>query len=151
MNIDDAIYDECHDYPGGIPALAARLEIAAPTLQNMADPKQSSHGWPLKRFRKLLAIAGTRPLDALCEENGGVFVHTKGFEGVSDAALLETYAKFCADFGDVGKAINGALADGKIVSAEVKAVRDSIYEMNRAGAELANRMEQLEEPDDAGR
>lgn len=147
MNVDDAIYHAVHDYKGGPAALAPRMGIAASTLQNMANPAEEAHGWNLKRFRQLLTFTGdTRPLDALCAENGGVFVHTQGFDGISDKALLETMTELCSDFGKVCESVHAALTDGKITHTEVAQVFDRIYTMNQAAAELANRMKQLEEP-----
>ena len=137
MNVEDAIYDAVHGYPGGAVSLAPRLGLAVSTLQNMASPKIESHGWSLPRFRKLLAIAGPRPLEALCEENGGLFVPMGRFKDLPQGKLLKLMHSLAKEFGDVPRAVEEALADdGRISDNELKNIARQLAEMVAAGSAL---------------
>lgn len=151
MDVEDALYHVVHDYKGGAESLAPRMGLASSTLQSMASPKIPTHGWSLRRFRQVIALADDlRPLHALCEEFGGVFIQTAGFKGLSDTALLETMTKLGKEFGDVCQAMHAALADSKVSEREVAEFRQQLYELNQAGAEALNRLEQLKAPGTAG-
>lgn len=123
-----------HECAGGPKALAARMELAYSTLQNMADPKQPAHGWPLARFRQLLAFTGdTRPLQALCTENGGVFVPLGATPARTDSELLRAVQRLSAEFGDVPRAIQDALGrDGKISTNELRRIEREGMELVQA-------------------
>lgn len=144
MNFKDACYHAVHEYPGGAASLAPRMGLAVSTLQNMASPSQEAHGWNVARLRQLLAFTrDMRPLDALCEEAGGVFVPCAIFAGVSDVALLETVTHMCKEFGDVSGALNEAMADGNITEREFDTIKQQVYELNQATCEFLNRVAQL--------
>lgn len=146
MNVEDALYALVHDYPGGAPALAPRMGISQHTLAHMADPNQSA-GWPLRRMRQAIALTrDLRPLHALCAEFGGVFVPTGRFAHVSDVALLEAVTRMTKEFGDVGASLHKMLDDGRIVDREFEDLKQQVYELNQAAAELVERVGQLVEP-----
>lgn len=136
MNVFDAIYHAVHDHPGSAQALAPRMGLQPTTLLNMANPRETTHGWSLRRFRDLLAFTGDRrPLDALCAENGGVFVPVPKAVG-AEQDLLATVTRLGKEFGDVCASLNAALADGRVTPRELDDFRQQVYEMNQVAAGL---------------
>lgn len=140
MNINDANHDMCHDYPGGVPALAARMKLADSTLYGMANPNNDAHPWSLSRWREALQKTGDkRPLHALCEENGGVFVPV-GIAKESLPGALQGLADLSADFGAVATAAVEAMRDGRITKREADAFDTKIFELIKEAATLAMQM-----------
>ena len=138
MNVEDAIHHAVIDYPGGATALAPRMGLQAQTLRNMAVPGQVTHGWSLRRFRQVLTFTGDRrPLQALAEENGGVFVPLPFALGRNSNELLRDIAKLAAEFGDVPRTIEDALADdGKVSANELGRIEVQILELIQAATHL---------------
>ena len=136
MNSVDSLYHAVHDYAPGLNALAARMGLSASTLQNMANPNVESHTWSLKRMREVIAFTGdTRPLDALCQEFGGVFVPVSTLpEG--EVEIGRMIAELGSDFGAVCSSLNAALADGRVTNKELKDFQDRVYQLSAASQGL---------------
>jgi hypothetical protein len=117
------------------------MGIAVSTLRNMADPKQETHGWSLKRFRQLIAFAGPRPLHALCAEHGGVFVPTTRLADVELPQLYEMVTKLAATFGAIPLAIETAMKDNRITPREMTKLDSQIFELIETAAELRRRLQ----------
>lgn len=134
VNVKDAIYQTVRDFPGGAEALAPRLgaKLSARSLRNMADPHQETHGWSLRRFDMLLAVADKRPLEALCQQHGGIFLPLGEQIDGAPAPLLKRLHKLASEFSDLPRAIEAALKrDGQISDNELKRIE-------REGAELVS-------------
>ena len=146
MNVEDAIHHAVLDYEGGAASLAPRMGLQAQTLRNMSHPAQPAHGWSLRRFRQLLAFTGdTRPLQALCEEQGGLFVPMPAISS-SQADLLKAMQHMAAEFGDVPRAIEDALqGDGRISGNELGRIELQILELVQTAARLQGVVRELHE------
>jgi hypothetical protein len=143
--LPDVVYRIAHDYPGGIPALAARMGKSPNVLNKKVAPDVESHHATLVDVLTIVDIADRdkRFVNALCANEGGVFVSTQHLDGVSDMALLETYTQLMAKFGEFSKSFNQALSDQRITQAEIKGIQQDMYAMNAAGAALITRLETL--------
>lgn len=139
-SVEQALYDAVHDFPGGAPALAPRMGMSFKTLENMADTRQDSHGWNLRRFRQAIGeTKDLRPLHALCAEFGGVFVKTD-VAGQGDDAVLAALARLGREFGEVCSTLHDALTDGRVTPKEYERFDAKLYEMNQVAADLRLRM-----------
>jgi len=140
MKVEDALYHAVHDYEGGVDALAVRMgELSALTLYSMANPRDESHDWSLRRFRQALAMTGDkRPLHALCEENGGVFLPV-ATSGADLPEALRQVATLAAEFGDVARAAQDALRDGRVSQRELANIETQVFELIAAAAALGQR------------
>lgn len=137
MNVRDTIYQTVHDYPGGATALAPRMGLRPSTLLNMADPNKDSHGWSLRRFRQLIGFGGIRPLEALCQEHGGLFVPVGRFNDAPHGRLLKQLHALAREFGDVPRAIEQALkSDGRISDNELRRIERELAELVSAAAAM---------------
>lgn len=136
MSPEDALFNAVHDYPGGAVSLAPRMKLARSTLQNMADPRQPDIGWPLKRVRQVIHLTGDKgPLQALCEEFGGMFVQLERFEHLPEGRLMKAVGKLAREFGDVPRRLEEALkGDGRISKNELHQIEREIAELNAASA-----------------
>ena len=142
MNVQDALYHAVHDYPGGCAALAPRLGKAPSTLQNMADPRQDTHQWSLRAVRGVLQFTNDmRPLHALCEENGGVFVPTARLANSSLPDLYHGLAKLAKEFGDVPREVEAAMGDNKISPHEAVNIQKQLMELIEQAAAFSRRID----------
>ena len=143
MSPEDALYHAVHDYPGGPASLAPRMALSPKTLQNMADTRQGTHPWSLRRFCEVLTLTDDmRPLQALCDENHGVFVRLP--RGIaSDEALLDLLMEHNTAFGAVCEEVRRALADNDVEPAELEAVRQRVIAEAAKGHEIVLRLGQL--------
>jgi len=142
--VADALFHLVHDYPGGAPALAPRMQLAASTLLSMANPNTTSHEWPLKRFAQAMVFAkDVRPLEAMCAEFGGVFVSLGPLNDVAPARVLKQAQRLAKEFGDVPVKLAAILKDGSVKPRELEQLRREVYEMQQAGAALVKVVEQL--------
>jgi len=141
----DALYAAVHDYPGGAAALAPRMGIAASTLLSFANPNCESHRWPLARALQVAALTGDkRPIEAICDEAGGVFIPLGAFAQVGNGTLFKRLTKLASEFGDVPRRIQQALTDdGRISTREWRDIRREIYELQQAAAAVGRVVEQM--------
>jgi hypothetical protein len=145
FDMPDLVYDIAHSYPGGIPALAVRLSMSSNVLNKQVNPAIDTHRLALETLIKLLDYADVnkRFTHAQCANNGGVFVSTEQFDGVSDMAVLETLTQLLARFGDLSQNLHKALSDRRVTEDEIRTAKQDMYALNAAGAELIARLESL--------
>jgi hypothetical protein len=145
FHLPDLLYSIAHDYIGGIPALAARMGKSPNVLNKKVDPRMDSHHTTLDELLTILDFADEekRFTQALCANQGGVFVSTEHLDGVSDMALLETYTELIAKQGEFSKHFNEALRDQKVTKAEVAQIKQDWHAQIAAAAVLIARFESL--------
>ncbi|MBC3869286.1 phage regulatory CII family protein [Undibacterium oligocarboniphilum] len=125
MNQHDALYKVARAYPGGLEALAARLDMSVNVLRNKLAPGIETH-YP--SFEELSLIiehchaAGVKeahlPLHALLGRHGlAAFVVPEPTE-VREDDLSQTVCRVMSQVGDVAEAVSTALLDGIITDAE---------------------------------
>ena len=145
MTLKDAIYHAVHEAPGGVAPLATRMHLAKSSLSCMANPNDSTHDWSLRRFVELLVYTSDmRPLEALCDQFGGVYVRTAAMGDVADRDLFELATRLGVEFGDVVRTMSDALdehGDGgsRVTQRELEEFDRQIYELQACAAELRER------------
>lgn len=140
MDLDDAIYNMVHDYPGGVPALATRLTsidattgkpkpMNANTLQQKASTNNPIAHFSPKELLKAMGQTGDRgPLIAMAAALGHLLLPMPAAQGM-DGDLACKLASACKEFGELVTEISGDLADGKVTQNEQRRIE-------RAAAEL---------------
>lgn len=142
MNVEDGIYHAVHDYGGGVAALAPRMKVAPATLYSMANPRITTHTWSLRQFRELLTFSGDmRPLHALCEENGGVFVPMGRFSESTLPELYRAVHNMARELGDVTREIDESTVDGRISLREAQRIHQQVFELIEAATALSRRVD----------
>lgn len=136
MNLNDALYHAVHDYPGGVAALAARMGLKASTLYSMANPREDAHPWSMQRVMQVAAMTGDhRIAHAICEACGGVFIPL-GKPADGAAGAYQRMVSAAAAFGDVARAFENAMKDGRITPRERDAIANQGYESISATADF---------------
>ncbi|MBI3283758.1 MAG: phage regulatory CII family protein [Burkholderiales bacterium] len=125
MNQHDALYKVARAYPGGLEALALRMEVSVNVLRNKLAPGIETH-YPsfeeLSQIVELCAAAGVKdaqlPLHALLGRHGMAAFVVPEPDSVSEDDLSQTVCRVMSRVGDVAEAVSTALLDGKITDAE---------------------------------
>lgn len=143
--IEDLVYQIAHAYPGGIPALALRMDCSANVLNKKVNPTITTHVLTYKELCQIrdLADPDKKLINAECANSNGIYINTVNFDSTSDMALLDTYTKMMAKLGVLGVDINQALSDGEITKKELELIKQDYYNLQAAGATLIARLEAL--------
>lgn len=115
---EQALYTLVHDFPGGVPAVAALLNLTSGTVQNKANPGQD-HQFTLPEYVSLLAAHNN--LDPQYRLN-----HLLGLasmplhlpEMFTDGGFLDVYARWNAEVGETHSTIRQVLEDGELTQEE---------------------------------
>lgn len=142
--LEEAQYRVVHEYPGGARALAPLVGMNAGTLLNKVNPSMDNHHLSL---REAVAIQHAAQDFRILQAEGQLLHHSciplVDFQGVSDAALLDTYARYHADLGETAQAIRDTLADGRVSRRELNRVRREFHQDVAAGFEFLARLEAI--------
>lgn len=152
MNVQDAFYGTVHDVPGGCDALALRLtqagyRISGAVLRNKANPNSASNVPTLADVDHVMGITGDyRVLHALAGNHGHVCIRIDSEAQPCDLAVLEMVTHVWRSHGDVGMAVDQALADHKIEPHELADINEAIYKHEQALHALKARLKALVQP-----
>lgn len=150
MNVQDAFYATVHDHPGGCESLAPRLKTSAAVLRNKANPNNPANIPSLRDADQVMGLSGDyRILHALAANHGHVCIRTDVETPASDLAVLELVTHVWRSNGDVGAAVDAALADGRVERSELIEVRGAIYRTQQALHAMLARLEEMAEPEGA--
>lgn len=126
-----ALYLVASGYPGGIPAMAGRLSVAASTLYALLRGDELI---TLERTGQILHFAHqarvqvwSQPLHAMAHEHGGVFVELPDMPDGADE-LSQSMLAAVKEFGDLAGVAAQDVADGKITRAEMAEIEREGYE-----------------------
>src|SRR5471030_647899 len=109
MNQHDALYKVARSYPGGIDALAQKMEISVNVLRNKLAPTIASH-YP--SFEEVSAIV------ELCQRDGVPAYVVPQPEQIGNDDLSQKVCRVMSQVGAVAEAVSNALLDGVVTSAE---------------------------------
>ncbi|MFZ6741620.1 phage regulatory CII family protein [Undibacterium sp. JH2W] len=125
MNQHDALYKIARAYPGGLEALAGRMEVSVNVLRNKLAPGIESHYPSFEELSLIVELchnAGVKdahlPLHALLSRHGMAAFVIPETDQVSEDDLSQTVCRVMSRVGDVAEAVSTALIDGVITDAE---------------------------------
>lgn len=151
MTPQDAFHATCHAYPGGCESLAPRLGMTPAVLRNKARPGCHTNHPTLADADHVMSLTGdVRILHALAAAHGHVCIPVDADAAPSDMAVLELVTHVWRSHGNVGAAVDAALADSRIEGAEVEQIRAAIYTHIQALQQMLARIEALQEPSREG-
>jgi hypothetical protein len=146
MDILDAFYHTCHDYPGGIEALAPRVGVQAGVLRNKACTTNTANKPTFAEALSVCEFTGDhRMVHAFADALGYVCVKVDQGVTAGDLAVLELVTKGLSAHGEVGAAVYSALADGRIERREMDAIEKAVYDTVRSMQELKARIASMAE------
>lgn len=146
MTPQDASYATVHDYPGGSVSLAPRIGMSDAVLRNKVNPHNTFNHLSLAEADKIMAVtADHRILEALAEHHGFVLVPVAFDAPATDTAILELVTHVWRHNGDVGRAVDDALSDGRITKRELDDIKESIYRVEQAMHTMLARITEIAE------
>ena len=147
MTPQDAFHATCHVYPGGCESLAPRMGMSSAVLRNKARPGCHTNHPTLADADHVMSLTGDcRVLHALAAAHGHVCVPVDSDPAPSDLAVLELVTHVWRSHGNVGAAVDAAMADSRIEGGEVEQIRAAIYTNIQALQQMLARIEALQEP-----
>ncbi|HSH72364.1 MAG TPA: phage regulatory CII family protein [Methylophilaceae bacterium] len=129
LDVLDALYLTAHDFPGGVPALAQRLDMSANVLNKKVDPKYDTHKPLLVESVRIQAMSGDfRTLHAECAELNHVAIKLPDIPNLSDMGLLDAYMQATEEIGKVSASFRQAYADGNINDGEYREIKAAMFQ-----------------------
>ncbi|WP_067519562.1 phage regulatory CII family protein [Endozoicomonas ascidiicola] len=139
-----AIRKACEQYPGGTNALSLALGKGSNTLANELNPAMSSHKLGLFDALTLLSLLkDPAPLRAIAAILNHTIIPLGDFSTTSDVELLNAYAKWHAEIGDVAREVSKTLEDGRIEMHEYQRILKEGLEQVQQFFLFMNRLEAL--------
>lgn len=141
-----AVHHAARGFRGGIEALAVVLKVKPQVLRNQLAGNER-HFLHLDTAEAIVDLCDSDELaHAAAQQRGGVFIKLPA-EGMpaSDMAVLELVTHVWRANGDVGKAVDDTLADGRVEPHEIAKVRKAIYRTQQAMTAMLSRMEEMAE------
>lgn len=146
-----AVHRAARKFNGGIEALAAALsspdhQVKAPILRNQLTGNDR-HFLSLDRAEEIMDLCDSDELaHAAARQRGGVFIRLPaGDAAYSDLAVLELVTHVWRANGDVGRAVDDALADGRVEQSEVAEIKAAIYRVQQTMVDMLRRLEGMAE------
>ena len=125
MNQHDALYKIARAYPGGIDALALKLNISANVLRNKLAPGIATHYPSFEEVSVIIHAcheAGIKeallPLHAMLSRHGMAAFVVPEPEQVNNDDLSQTVCRVMSQVGNVAEAVSEALIDNVITERE---------------------------------
>lgn len=147
MNVHDAFFHTVYD-SGDVEALAARMGVKAGVLRNKANPNNPANVPSLRDADLAMTFTGNYAvLHALAENHGHVCVKVDADAPAGDLAVLDLVTKVWSANGNIGTAVDEALADHVVERREVAKIRTAIYRTQQAMLAMLARLEEMAEPE----
>lgn len=125
MNQHDALYKIARAYPGGLEALAQKMEISCNVLRNKLAPGIETHYPSFEEVSQIVELCreanvkdALLPLHAQLSRHGMAAFVVPEPEKVSSDDLSQTVCRVMSQVGSVAEAVSDALLDGVITHAE---------------------------------
>lgn len=147
-----AFHGTVHRYPGGADALAVVLTqfghpIKGGVLRNKANPEFPGNSVSLADADATMAVTRDYAvIHALCANHSHVAIRVDADVQPSDLAVLEMITHVWLSHGQVGAAIDAALADQHIEQSEMAEIDQAIYRHEQALHALKARLKALVQP-----
>lgn len=141
-----AVHHAARGFRGGIEALAVVLKVKPQVLRNQLAGNER-HFLHLDTAEAIVDLCDSDELaHAAAQQRGGVFIKLPA-EGMpaSDMAVLELVTHVWRANGDVGRAVDDTLADGRVEPHEIAKVRKAIYLTQQAMTAMLSRLEEMAE------
>jgi len=142
MDLMDQIHEVAHSYPGGVEALAARMDRKPDTLRKKVLPTNDTHDLTVKELRTIVDYVDTDKIAmAFAHERGLMCIKKPDFHGLSDQAILDLFLKLQKEQGDWAKEISKAMESGDIDWCEMQKIQKEYNEFIVVAAEIMSRLQ----------
>lgn len=146
MNLGDIAYHLAHDYPGGVPALAARMGKNPTVLMHKLNPNNTTHHLTAHELDALDDITGsTRVAEYFAHKHQCYLVRMQMADGLDESALMDAFLDVTREWGAFCTEFQAAYADGKITKQEYKRLKKQGVEVRQRMVALTDRIFQMVE------
>jgi hypothetical protein len=150
----DVLYGRAKKYPGGIEALAHRMDVSAKLLYNKLERNCETHHLREDEFEQILRLLvaakvpdAYAPLRALCLRFDHVAVQLPEVKDGAASELSAHAVKLLAESGDVARDIHDGLAnDGVIDAAEAARLDKDIDDVVAVMLSLKETVKRIQQP-----
>jgi hypothetical protein len=134
-----------HAYPGGVPALAARMGMSKHVLQNKVNPNNDTHHLTVAELVEIQGFTGSDEIAKhIASERNLICIPISKHQGASDMELLDLIITLEKEKADWLVSIQKALSDGVIDPMESERIKQESNEHLAAVLEMVNRIEGME-------
>lgn len=146
MCLRDTVYHLAHDYPGGVPALAARMGKNATVLMHKLNPNNDTHHLTAHELDAIDDLTATRSIaDYFAHKHGCFLVEIQQFDGLKESALIDAFLSVSRSWGEHCAEFQAAISDGKIDEREFKRLKKTGLKVIRKLVALTERIYQMVE------
>lgn len=145
-NLPDLLYSVAHGNPGGVVALAARLDKNPTVFQHKFNPNNSTHHLNPIEIEMVVDLcdANARFASFFADKAGKLLIDLVVTDG-SDMCLLDGFLAVMKEMGDFSTEFQKAYLDHKIDAKEFKAIAREGRDVMSKMAGLLHRIEQVVE------
>lgn len=146
MDVHEAFYRVVHDFPDGVPALAAKMGLPPGTLYNKADPGNEGHHKPslADGVVATLLTGDKRIAQAFSRTVGGIHLDLPDFSDLTSDALMMHLVRIEEEGGDFYRTLNTSLkTNNDINGKEYAAIEADAHQWIAAILESLIRMKEM--------
>lgn len=145
MSVQIAFYKTVHEFsPSGAESLGSLMNLSPAVLRNKANPHNTFNKPLLAEADLVMGITGDyRILHALAANHGHVCYRLESDVPACDLAVLELITHLWRAHGDVGRAVDDTLADGRVDRNELAAVKAAVYKAIGCMQVMVARLEEM--------
>jgi hypothetical protein len=143
-DIDQAMYDLVHDYPGGAVALAPLVRMNAGTLSNKVNPMMDSHHLTVAEAVQIQLIRQAFPLfHAEARAFNQIAIPMPSVQPCSDMDILDAWAHWHQDTAETAMMIKQILDGVEISKRDLAELKREIFEDAQRELELLQILEAM--------
>lgn len=146
MSILTTLRRALRELPGGIAKAAKLADLSESTLYNKLNDECLSHKLYFDEFRELAhpdRCKSTAPIQALCNEFGGVFVPTMLPGDVPNRGLAEKLPLIAKELSDFLGAVSEGALDSAVDDVELARMRSEFHELMAVCAQAVQKAEAM--------
>ncbi|MGY1490743.1 phage regulatory CII family protein [Methylobacillus pratensis] len=137
----DTVYHLAHDYPGGVPALAARMDKNPTVLMHKLNPNNTTHHLTAHELDALDDLTGTtRIAEYFAHKHGFLLVQALVPGDEHELPLMDHFMVVGEKLGNYCQEFREAYADREITKAEWKRIKRKGVELRQEIVALSNRI-----------
>lgn len=148
MSFPDYLYRIAHDYPGAVPALAARMGKNPTVLQHKLNPNTTTHGVMANEAEQIIDLTDSNlsAAEYFAAKADAIVIRIVACNG-SDTELLDAFMDVVRELGTFSAEFQRDWADGRITAREFRSLTKEAVRLQTKILGFMARVEQLvEEP-----
>ena len=140
------LYRIAHDYPGAVPALAARLERNPTVLMHKLNPNNTTHCLTMNEAEQIIDLTDSNfeAAQLFATKANAIVVQIVECQG-SDVEVLDAFLDVVKELGAFSAEFQRDWSDGRITPAEFRRINKEAVRVQSTLLSFMSRVEQLVE------